>query len=577
MFIAILITMRVGWRANSSVAGGFATSSPAGLDVDLVSTHFPDAAGVSPGGEIRDAGGRLLGTALLTSPECDDVIGYSGPTNCLVMLDSQFNLLAVEILASGDTVEHMDLIKADDRFLQAFQRFGSPGFQWTDIDAVSAATLSSYSVIESVAKRIQLQAARVPQSVELSPPPASLKFSAKPDLGRLQQVLETARALAPQEQNPQQFAILDEDDGLIGSLVLTSPTADHLSGYQGPTASGIVFDLQGRVVGVYVDQTYENSPYANYLDDDYHFQRLYRGKTLEELAAMQPESLGIEGVSGATMTSMSVAEAIPLTAASMLQIAVDGNTTDGNTADKNSRAAAAGRLVEKTTLRTWSSYWPDVLTIVLVGIGVAYPFLPFCRHKQARVVYQMIVILCLGFLCGHLLSQALIAGWAISNVPWRTAPGLVVLAVAAFVAPVFSKRQPYCQHLCPLGSIQQLVKRRVPWQLRLGRRIKRILRSVPIILLGIVVIGITAGFNLNLAAVEAFDAFAFRVAGWSSLLIFLVGLVGSCFIPMAYCQYGCPTGSVLNFLKLRADSDRLGVRDAVAGCLLAIALLLIVV
>ena len=78
------------------------------------------------------------------------------------------------------------------------------------------------------------------------------------------------------------------------------------------------------------------------------------------------------------------------------------------------------------------------------------------------------------------------------------------------------------------------------------------------------------GYRLNLAGLEAFDGLAFRVAGWSSIVILLIGLLMSCFIPMAYCHYGCPTGSLLSYLKLRADSYRLGLRDAIACGLLLV-------
>ena len=63
----------------------------------------------------------------------------------------------------------------------------------------------------------------------------------------------------------------------------------------------------------------------------------------------------------------------------------------------------------------------------------------------------------------------------------------------------------------------------------------------------------------DLAAIEPFDGFEFRVAGWATIVIFVVGLLVSLVSPMAYCRFGCPTGAVLNFLRFRADSHRLGL------------------
>ena len=62
--------------------------------------------------------------------------------------------------------------------------------------------------------------------------------------------------------------------------------------------------------------------------------------------------------------------------------------------------------------------------------------------------------------------------------------------------------------------------------------------------------------TFSLVDVEPFDAWVFQVAGWATISIAVVGLVASLFIPMAYCRYGCPTGALLNFLRLNANSDR---------------------
>jgi hypothetical protein len=76
---------------------------------------------------------------------------------------------------------------------------------------------------------------------------------------------------------------------------------------------------------------------------------------------------------------------------------------------------------------------------------------------------------------------------------------------------------------------------------------------------------------LNLASIEPFDAYLFRVAGVATISIAIVGLVVSCFVPMAYCRYGCPTGAILGFLRKHARSDRWSRRDTFALSLMLIA------
>ena len=89
------------------------------------------------------------------------------------------------------------------------------------------------------------------------------------------------------------------------------------------------------------------------------------------------------------------------------------------------------------------------------------------------------------------------------------------------------------------------------------------MRLVPGCLLLLIVIATLLQWNWNLAALEPFDAFSFRIAGVSAITIAIVGLVASFRYPMAYCKYGCPTGSAIEFIRSRS-SARLGLRD-IAG------------
>jgi polyferredoxin len=79
---------------------------------------------------------------------------------------------------------------------------------------------------------------------------------------------------------------------------------------------------------------------------------------------------------------------------------------------------------------------------------------------------------------------------------------------------------------------------------------------------------------VSLAGIEPFDAFLFRIAGWATLVIALVGLVAAALVPMAYCRFGCPTGAMLDYLRYSARSDRFTRRDVVALALLALAVVI---
>ena len=61
------------------------------------------------------------------------------------------------------------------------------------------------------------------------------------------------------------------------------------------------------------------------------------------------------------------------------------------------------------------------------------------------------------------------------------------------------------------------------------------------------------------------------MAGASALVIAVIGLVASLFVPLAYCKYGCPTGAVFKLLRYAGDGDCLGRKDLVAAIIVAAA------
>src|SRR5690348_2076539 len=49
---------------------------------------------------VLDEKGKPLGLLLTTSPRTDDIIGYSGPSNLLIVLDAQQTVIGVRVLSS---------------------------------------------------------------------------------------------------------------------------------------------------------------------------------------------------------------------------------------------------------------------------------------------------------------------------------------------------------------------------------------------------------------------------------------------------------------------------------------------
>ncbi|MFM8538407.1 MAG: FMN-binding protein, partial [Planctomycetaceae bacterium] len=283
------------------------TADLADVSLARVQAHVPgavaiggDAAAVAGGRDLVDAAGERVGTILRTSPAGDAAIGFSGPTDLLVVCDRDLVVAGVEILSSGDTRDHVLAIERAPGFLaslagRSLDELAAGGA--SRADAVAGSTLTSLAIREALALRLGGSA-------------ATSRFDVEPSLDDLRRVFPRATGLAPDAGVPAVIRVTDAAGTPLGWALRTSPAADRVIGYQGPTDAVVAFDTTGRVAGVLVTASYDNEPYVGYVRDDRAFRRLWRGMSLEEIAGIDPAATGVEGVSGATMTSQAVAEGI---------------------------------------------------------------------------------------------------------------------------------------------------------------------------------------------------------------------------------------------------------------------------
>lgn len=489
-----------------------------------------------------DSNQNIIASAVTTSPDSDGIIGFSGPSNVLIIFDADARLIKTRILDSQDTREHVSAVRDNTTFWEQFT-----GKSWTElslmtkVDGVSGATLTSFAIGESIVHRL---GGTVP----------NLRFPEPIAVAAVTPLFPEATKLIPVNGPVDAWSVIDSRDVHIGTVISTSPVADNITGYQGPTQTLIGVNPTGKVTRMHLHQSYDNEPYTTYPDEDWSFPELFTGLTLEEVAEFDLQANQVEGVSGATWTSMAMARAVIQTAS--VQVARSQET----------------KSVTANTTRPLQFTWRDGITLALVSLGI----LIACTHLRGftllRTSYQIALIVVLGFMNGDLLSQALLVGWAEHGIPWQAAPRLALLTGAAFAFPALSKRNVYCSHLCAYGAAQQLLKNRIPWRLRLGKRLRSALSVIPAVLLTFVVVVTIVDLSFSLVDIEPFDGFLFWIAGPIALTIFLGGLLASSFIPMAYCRFGCPTGSLLEYLRLNRRSHQFGWGDALAIILLGFAM-----
>jgi Na+-translocating ferredoxin:NAD+ oxidoreductase RnfG subunit len=497
---------------------------------------------IDGGLDLLDAAGERVGVMFRTSPAGDAAIGFSGPTDLLVVCDADLRVAGVEILVSRDTRDHVAAIERDAGFLKSFAGKPLEELAARDADradAVGGSTLTCIAIAEAL-------------SLRLGGTAGVSRFATPPTLGDVQRIFSEAIAMQTDAGDPSVIRVYAADRMPLGWALRTSPAADRTLGYQGPTDALIGFDTVGKVAGVAVLTSYDNEPYVGYVRDDEAFRGLCRGMTFEQVAGIADAGTGIEGVSGATMTSQAVARGIVL-------------AVRQHVADRAPRAAA-GAWSE--ILRTLDG--PRLGALGVIAVGIVTAFTRLRGTWFGRLALPVAVLLYLGFGAGALLSQAQAWGWAQAGVP-RGAVVLAALAVAAVVLPVTTRRNVYCSHLCAHGAAQQLIVRFVQPKRTIPARLRPWLTVVPWVLFAVAILTAVLHLPLSLVDLEPFDGYLPTIAGVAALTIFVVSLVASAFFPMAYCRHGCPTGALLDHLRFHGRADRITWRDGLLLACLAVA------
>lgn len=366
----------------------------------------------------------------------------------------------------------------------------------------------------------------------------------------VKEFLPDAALLRPDDSARDGLFVLDREGRELGYVVRTQPRCRDIIGYCGLTDVLVVFDRNWTILGLKVHASDDTQEHVDNVTLDRRFLKKWNGMTWDAAAEMDLKKAGIEGVSGATMTSMAMAQSV-----------------------KARLKSSRDEIIARPPLRL---HWRDWGMLGVLGAAGVMAFgKPAWRHRWKRV-YQFSLIIYVGLIAGDLLALKLFSGWLRSGVPWTTAPALALLAIAALLVP-WTTRQPfYCHHICPHGAAQELLthffSKRRRWLV--PAEVARGLEFLPLGLLLLTLVVTMLALPLDLAGIEPFDAYLVRTAGVATLAVAGLGLLASFFVPQAYCRFGCPTGALLNFVRGRGPTDGFSRRDGVALLFLALAVAL---
>ncbi|WP_455063486.1 FMN-binding protein [Prevotella fusca] len=298
-------------------------------------------------------------------------------------------------------------------------------------------------------------------------------------------------------------------DGTI--VVNTAYLAKGVKGYGGPLPLEIYLK-DGKIQQV---KTLRNSETPDFLLEASRLLDYWNGKTPEQALAMK-----VDGVTGATYTSQAI---------------IDNMKAGLRYAVKNVKDSS---IFDKMDFRA-----KTIIGLIVVLMAAVIPL--FVKNRRYRVFQLLMNFVVLGLWGGTFISLSVIISFMSGGINVWVSLIPIVMLITAFVYPVFGKKKYYCTHVCPLGSVQELVGMTNHNKWNMSNRTVRILEHFRKILFWILMALMLAGVWSEWMDYELFVVFVFQSAAWVVVLIAVVFLLLSFFVPRPYCRFVCPTGSLL--------------------------------
>ena len=245
---------------------------------------------------------------------------------------------------------------------------------------------------------------------------------------------------------------------------------------------------------------------------------------------------------------------LPASEASALQPdAVTGATYSSTALIRNVQAGLAEYEASRGLIfqtpeeqpRLGAKFWAALAVVLMAMI------LPLLIHdRRYRIAQQLLNVGVLGFWTGTFLDYTMFMSLMSNGIGSLSAAAsmavLLLMLAAGFIYPLFGKLNHYCNWVCPLGSLQELVgdlNPRHKWHM--SPAVTKWLGRLRVWLWIALMICLWTGFLASWIDYELFTAFMVEEAMTSVLIAAAAIALLSLFIPRPYCRFVCPTGTLM--------------------------------
>jgi len=216
--------------------------------------------------------------------------------------------------------------------------------------------------------------------------------------------------------------IFDAAGNEIGYAIRTSPQSNEIIGYAGPTDVLIILGKPTavanppsadskktstqkklspptrKILGIKIRRSWDTRRHIQWVKDDAWFMQFWQGRDWKNISSLDFYDEYMEGVSGATLSSMGIARSIQ---------------HRFRVSEENAETTAPIR-VSGTDYGLWVS--------ICIGLLVTFRS-GWRRRKNVWLGLKIAAFIYVGFLNGSLITISLLTGYAAHGIGWQLAPG----------------------------------------------------------------------------------------------------------------------------------------------------------